>query len=56
MSMFDCRLPVDVAVLDFRKAFDTMLDKLNHYGIDDDIHRQISDLTNHRNQYVVIDD
>ena len=51
---------IDIAVLDFSKAFDTvphdgLLSKLKHYGIDDKIWLWISNFLKRRKQRVVVD-
>ena len=51
---------IDIAVLDFSKAFDTvphdgLLSKLKHYGIDDKIWLWISNFLKQRKQRVVVD-
>ena len=51
---------IDIAVLDFSKAFDTvphdgLLSKLKHYGIDDKIWLWISIFLKQRKQRVVVD-
>ena len=51
---------IDIAVLDFSKAFDTvphdgLLSKLKHYGIDDKIWTWISNFLKQRKQPVVVD-
>ena len=51
---------VDIAILDFSKAFDMvshrrLMSKLDHYGIRGNIHKLISSFLNNRNQKVVID-
>ena len=51
---------VDIAILDFSKAFDIvshrrLMSKLDHYGIRGNIHKWISSFLNNRNQKVVID-
>ena len=51
---------VDIAILDFSKAFDMvshrrLMSKLDHYGIRGNIHKWISSFLNNRNQKVVID-
>ena len=51
---------VDIAILDFSKAFDMvshrrLMIKLDHYGIRGYIHKWISSFLNNRNQKVVID-
>ncbi len=60
MSLFDHKLQVDVAVLDFSKAFDTvahdkLMDKLEYYGINGNIHRWIANFLKQRQQCVVVD-
>ena len=51
---------VDIAILDFSKAFDMvshhrLMSKLDHYGIKGNIHIWISSFLTNRNQKVVID-
>ena len=51
---------IDIAVLDFSKAFDTvphdgLPSKLKHYGIDDNIWLWISNFLKQRKQRVVVD-
>ena len=51
---------VDIAILDFSKAFDMvshrrLMSKLDHYGIRGNIHKWISSFLNNINQKVVID-
>ena len=51
---------VDIAILDFSKAFDMvshrrLMSKLDHYGIRGNIHKWISSFPHNRNQKVVID-
>ena len=51
---------IDIAVLDFSKAFDTvphdgLLSKLKHYGIDKNIWQWISNFLKKRKQCVVVD-
>ena len=51
---------VDMLILDFTKAFDTvphqrLLKKLKHYGIDSNLHRWISSWLTERTQQVVVD-
>ena len=51
---------IDIAVLDFSKAFDTvphdgLLSKLKHYGIDKHIWQWISNFLKKRKQCVVVD-
>ena len=53
-------LQIDIAVLDFSKAFDTvphdgLLSKLKHYGIDKNIWQWISNFLKNRKQCVVVD-
>ena len=56
----DQKVQVDMVVLDFAKAFDTvphrsLLGKLQHYGIDDDILNWVSAFLTCRTQSVVVD-
>ena len=51
---------VDMLILDFTKAFDTvphqrLLTKLKHYGIDRNLHRWISSWLTERTRQVVVD-
>ena len=51
---------IDIAVLDFSKAFDTvphdgLLSKLKHYGVDKHIWQWISNFLKKRKQCVVVD-
>ena len=51
---------LDVIVLDFSKAFDTvphdrLLGKLDHYGINGHIHSWISNFLKHRSQCVLVE-
>ena len=60
MKARDKNIQVDVAVLDFSKAFDTvpherLLGKLTHYGIQGNIHSWIRALLTTRQQSVVVD-
>ena len=60
MSIFDSKCQVDVAVLDFSKAFDVvphqrLLGKIKHYGISGTTLAWISDFLNGRTQRVVVD-
>ena len=60
MSLFDRKLQVDVAVLDFSKAFDTvphdkLMHKLEYYGINGNIHRWIANFLKQQQQCVVVD-
>lgn len=60
MEMFDRKQQVDVAVLDFSKAFDTvphdkLLDKLKFYGIHGNTHHWITSFLKLRQQSVVIE-
>lgn len=57
---WDQKKQVDIAVLDFAKAFDTvphrkLLSKLKHYGIDGNTHAWITDFLSNREQCVVVD-
>ena len=59
--MYDKKgIQIDIAVLDFSKAFDTvphdgLLSKLKHYGIDKNIWQWISNFLKKRKQCVVVD-
>ena len=60
LSSLDARERVDVAILDFSKAFDTvphrrLLAKLKHFGIRGDIHSWITQFLQDRTQRVVVD-
>ena len=60
MSIFDSKFQVDVAVLDFSKAFDgvphqRLLGKIKHYWISDTTLAWISDFLSGRTQRVVVD-
>jgi len=60
MINWDRKKQVDIAVLDFAKAFDTvpqdrLLGRLQHYGIDNNIHAWISSFLKGRTQSVVLD-
>ena len=60
LSSLDARERVDVAILDFSKAFDTvphrrLLAKLKHLGIRGDIHSWITQFLQDRTQRVVVD-
>ena len=53
MSLLDRKLQVDVAVLDFSKAFDTvphdkLMDKLEYYGINGNIHQWMANFLKQR--------
>ena len=57
---WDQKTQVDVAILDFAKAFDTvphdkLLYKLQHYGISSNIHTWISSFLKGRTQTIVVD-
>ena len=57
---WDNKTQVDIAVLDFAKAFDkvphrSLLNKLHHYGIDNNIHTWITSFLTNRIQSVVVD-
>ena len=59
LSLRDRKVQVDVAILDFSKAFDTvphkrLLGKLEYYGIDGTIHKWVSAFLNNREQRVVV--
>ena len=56
----DQKVQVDMVVLDFAKAFDivphrSLLGKLQHYGIDNDILNWVSAFLTYRTQSVVFD-
>ena len=58
--MLGHRKQVDLILLDFSKAFDTvphqcLLTKLEHYGIQGDIHKWINSWLSQRTQRVVVD-
>ena len=57
LSSFNSKFQIDVAILDFSKAFDTvgLLGKLEHYGIDSKILLWITIFLNNRKQCVVVD-
>ena len=60
LSSFNSKSQIDVAILDFSKAFDTvphagLLGKLEHYGIDSKILLWITNFLNKRKQRVVVD-
>ena len=60
LSSFNSKSQIDVAILDFSKAFDTvphagLLGKLEHYGIDSKILLWITNFLNHRKQRAVVD-
>jgi len=60
MYHWDVKVQLDVAVLDFSKAFDTvphnrLLVKLHHYGTDGNIHHWLSSSLKNRSQSVVVD-
>ena len=57
--LFNSKSQIDVAILDFSKAFDTvphagLLGKLKHYGIDSKILLWITNFLNNRKQRVVV--
>ena len=59
-SSFNSKSQIDVAILDFSKAFDMvphadLLGKLEHYGIDSKILLWITNFLNNRKQRVVVD-
>ena len=58
LSSFNSKSQIDVAILDFSKAFDTvphagLLGKLEHYGIDSKILLWITNFLNNRKRVVV---
>ena len=60
LSSFNSKSQIDVAILDFSKAFDTvphagLLGNLEHYGIDSKILLRITNFLNNRKQRVVVD-
>ena len=60
MTYYDKKVQVDVAILDFSKAFDVvpherLLQKLSHYGIRGNIHAWITSFLKDRSQSVRID-
>ena len=60
LSCFNSKSQIDVAILDFSKAFDMvphagLLGKLEHYGIDSKILPWITNFLNNRKQRVVVD-
>ena len=60
MAQKNSKSQIDVAILDFSKAFDTvphagLLGKLEHYGIDSKILLWITNFLNNRKQRVVVD-
>ena len=60
VSYWNKNIQLDVIVLDFSKAFNTVprdrfLGKLNHYDINGHIHSWISICLRHRSQYVLVD-
>ena len=60
LSSFNSKSQIDVAILDFSKAFDTvphagLLGKLEHYGIDSKILLWITNFLNIHKQRVVVD-
>ena len=60
LSSFNSKSQIDVAILDFLKALDTvphagLLGKLEHYGIDSKILLWITNFLNNRKQRVVVD-
>jgi hypothetical protein len=59
-SSFDSKKQIDIAILDFSKAFDTvphagLLSKLEHYGIDGHILAWIKHFLTNRTQTVIVD-
>ena len=60
MHNFDRKQQVDIAILDFAKAFDTvphdkLLYKIHHYGINNNVHKWISSFLKGRTQSVVVE-
>ena len=59
MTYLDQNIPVDVAYLDFRKAFDSvphkrLVHKMRGYGVDGNLLNWISDFLKDRTQYVSV--
>ena len=59
-SYHDCKVQVDIAVLDFSKAFDvvphkSLMRKLTHYGIGGNVHNWIGSFLMERQQQVIVD-
>ena len=60
LTSFDSNKQVDIAILDFSKAFDTvphdrLLQKLNHYGITGTLHNWLTTFLTQRQMTVVIE-
>ena len=60
MTSFNTNKQVDIAILDFSKAFDTVphntqLHKLNDYSITGDLHKWLTTFLSHRQMTVVIE-
>ena len=60
MTNYDNKRQIDIAILDFAKAFDTvphdkLLYKIQHYGIDGHIHSWIQSFLKGRSQSVVVE-
>ena len=60
MSDYDNKRQVDVAVLDFAKAFDTvphnkLLTNIGHYGINNNVHKWLSSFLQGRTQSLVVE-
>ena len=60
MCWRDCKVQVDVAVLDFAKAFDTVphespQGKLDHYGVNGNLNTWIRAFLTSRTQRVMVD-
>ncbi len=60
MSYYDTKTQVNVAIMDFSKAFDVvshicLLSRIQHYGIRGDTHRWIGTFLTQRNRSVLID-
>ena len=60
MSLFDCKLQMDVAILDSSKAFNTvpqdkLMGKLEDYGINGNLHQWKANFLKQRQQCMMVD-
>ena len=60
LNSFDQKIQVDITILDFSKAFDTvphrkLLHKLSHYGITEPLHKWLTTFLTHRTMRVVLE-